>query len=144
MSYWVLFGIIALISWLVQANLDSKFKEYSRIPLDNGMTGRDVAIRMLHDNDIYNDYDHHHNNNDNHIYYYHHDNNYDHNHNHNNYYDYYHYYHDYNNNDNHHYHHNNNLRTLCGIVPLTAARTMHLLCRRIAESQRRHGKRLGI
>lgn len=50
---WILFIGIALISYLVQMNLQSKFKKYSQIPTGNGMTGRDVAIKMLHDNGIY-------------------------------------------------------------------------------------------
>ncbi|MDR1743095.1 MAG: zinc metallopeptidase [Dysgonamonadaceae bacterium] len=50
---WILFGIIALASWGVSATLQSKFKNYSRIPLRNGMTGKDVAEKMLHDNGIY-------------------------------------------------------------------------------------------
>lgn len=52
-TYWILFIGIALLSYLVQANLDHKFKKYSRIPLGNGMTGREVAEKMLHDNGIY-------------------------------------------------------------------------------------------
>ena len=51
--YWILLIGIALISYLVQANLKSKFEKYSKMPLANGMTGRDVAIKMLHDNGIY-------------------------------------------------------------------------------------------
>lgn len=50
---WILFGIIALAGWVVQAQLQSRFKKYSRIPLRNGMTGKDVAEKMLHDNGIY-------------------------------------------------------------------------------------------
>ena len=50
-SYWVLFIGIAVVSWLVQMNLQNKFKKYSKIPTGNGMTGRDVAIKMLHDNE---------------------------------------------------------------------------------------------
>lgn len=46
-------GLIALVSYAVSAMLQSKFKKYSRIPLSNGMTGRDVAEKMLHDNGIY-------------------------------------------------------------------------------------------
>lgn len=46
-------GLIALVSYAVSAMLQSKFKKYSRIPLANGMTGRDVAEKMLHDNGIY-------------------------------------------------------------------------------------------
>lgn len=33
--------------------LKSRFTEYSKIPTNNGMTGRDVAMQMLHDNGIY-------------------------------------------------------------------------------------------
>ena len=51
--YWILFIGIALVSYLVQANLKNKFEKYSKMPLMNGMTGRDVAIKMLHDNGIY-------------------------------------------------------------------------------------------
>ena len=51
--YWILFIGIAIISYLVQANLKNKFEKYSKMPLANGMTGRDVAIKMLQDNGIY-------------------------------------------------------------------------------------------
>ena len=51
--YWILFIGIAVISYLVQANLKNKFEKNSKKPLMNGMTGRDVAIKMLHDNGIY-------------------------------------------------------------------------------------------
>lgn len=51
--YLIIFIAVALVSYLVQANLKSKFKRFSQEPLGNGMTGRDVAIRMLQDNGIY-------------------------------------------------------------------------------------------
>lgn len=51
--YWILFIGIALVSWIVSANMKRKFKKYSKIPLANGMTGKDVAEKMLHDNGIY-------------------------------------------------------------------------------------------
>ena len=51
--YWVIFIGIALLSWLVSSSLKSKFKKYSQIPLPAGMTGRDVALKMLHENGIY-------------------------------------------------------------------------------------------
>lgn len=51
--YWILFIGIAVVSYLVQARLQSKFKKYSRIPVANGMTGKEVAEKMLHDNGIY-------------------------------------------------------------------------------------------
>ena len=41
------------MSWLVQMNLQSKFKKYSKVAIGNGMTGADVALKMLHDNGIY-------------------------------------------------------------------------------------------
>ena len=51
--YWILFGGIALVSFLVQWNLKNKFEKYGKVFLPNRMTGKDVAIRMLHDNGIY-------------------------------------------------------------------------------------------
>ena len=53
MGIYIIFGVFALISWAVSANLQSKFKKYSKIPLAYGMTGRDVAEKMLRDNGIY-------------------------------------------------------------------------------------------
>ena len=50
---WILFGVIMLAGFVVQQMLKSKFNKYSRIPIDSGMTGRDVAEKMLHDNGIY-------------------------------------------------------------------------------------------
>ena len=51
--YWILFGGIALVSFLVQWNLKNKFEKYGKVLLPNRMTGKDIAIRMLHDNGIY-------------------------------------------------------------------------------------------
>lgn len=50
---WIIFIGVAVLSWLVQLNLQNKFKKYSRIPTGNGMTGADVARKMLQDNGIY-------------------------------------------------------------------------------------------
>ena len=52
-TIWILFIAIAILGWVVQARLQSKFKKYSRIPLRNGMTGKEVAEKMLHENGIY-------------------------------------------------------------------------------------------
>jgi Zn-dependent membrane protease YugP len=52
-SYLILFIGIALLSYLVQANLKSKFEKFSKIPIGGGMTGRDIAEKMLRDNGIY-------------------------------------------------------------------------------------------
>lgn len=49
---YILFIGIALLSFLVQGNLQGRFKRYSRIPLSNGMTGREVAELMLRQNGI--------------------------------------------------------------------------------------------
>ena len=50
---WIIFIGISLVSYIVQANLNRKFEKYSKEPLGNGMTGRDVAEKMLHANGIY-------------------------------------------------------------------------------------------
>ena len=51
--YWVIFIGIALMSWLISASLKSKFQKYSKIPLPAGLTGRQVAERMLFENGIF-------------------------------------------------------------------------------------------
>lgn len=50
---YVIFIVFALISWLIQSRLRSKFDTYSHVPIPNGMTGKDVAEKMLRDNGIY-------------------------------------------------------------------------------------------
>jgi Zn-dependent membrane protease YugP len=46
--------VIMGLSWLVGQQLRSRFAKYSRTPLSNGMSGREVAERMLRDNGITN------------------------------------------------------------------------------------------
>ena len=41
------------MSWLVSNQLKQKFKKYSKIQLRNGMSGREIAEKMLSDNGIY-------------------------------------------------------------------------------------------
>jgi len=41
------------ISLLVSGVLKGKFAKYSRVPISAGLTGREVAMKMLHDNGIY-------------------------------------------------------------------------------------------
>jgi len=48
-----IFGFFMLLSYIISRTLKSKFKKYSKIPLNYGMTGRDIAEGMLHDNGIY-------------------------------------------------------------------------------------------
>jgi Zn-dependent membrane protease YugP len=52
MTFWILMIAIGIAGWIVQWNLNHKFKKYSKVLLGNGMTGRDVAIRMLRENGI--------------------------------------------------------------------------------------------
>jgi Zn-dependent membrane protease YugP len=48
--YWIIFIGTALASWIVSANLKNKFKRYSKVQL--GLSGREVAEKMLRDNGI--------------------------------------------------------------------------------------------
>lgn len=50
--YWIIFIGFAVLSWLVSKRLQDKFEKYSQIPMPNGMTGREVAEKMLRDNGI--------------------------------------------------------------------------------------------
>jgi len=51
-TYLIIFGVFMLLSWLISYQLKAKFKKYSTILMNFGMTGRDVAEKMLYDNDI--------------------------------------------------------------------------------------------
>ena len=46
-------GAIALVSWLVSSRLKSKFEHYSKVSLRNGMSGAEIAEKMLHDHGIF-------------------------------------------------------------------------------------------
>jgi len=50
---WIIFIGFALASWLVSHQLKSRFAEYSQIPMTNGMSGKEVAEKMLRDHMIY-------------------------------------------------------------------------------------------
>lgn len=50
----ILMGIIALVGYIVQARLQSVFDRYSRVMSPQGMTGAELAEKMLHDHGIYN------------------------------------------------------------------------------------------
>jgi Zn-dependent membrane protease YugP len=52
MTYYILIGAIALVSWLVSNKLKSKFKHYSKVHLNNGMSGAEIAEKMLSDHGI--------------------------------------------------------------------------------------------
>lgn len=51
-GFYVIIGVISLVSWLVSQKLKSKFNYYSKIRLQNGLSGREIAEKMLRDNGI--------------------------------------------------------------------------------------------
>ena len=53
LGYYILIGAVMLVSWLVSNTLKQKFAKYSKVQLRNGMSGREIAEKMLADNGIY-------------------------------------------------------------------------------------------
>lgn len=53
MGFYILMGAIALVSWLVSNKLKSKFTHYSKVHLRNGLSGAEIAEKMLADHGIY-------------------------------------------------------------------------------------------
>lgn len=51
--YWILFIGVAVLSYVVQASFQKKFRQASEVPLLGGMTGREVAVRMLAEHGIH-------------------------------------------------------------------------------------------
>lgn len=51
-GYYLIIGLTMLASWLVSSRLKSKFQYYSQVHLRNGMSGKEVAEKMLRDNGI--------------------------------------------------------------------------------------------
>jgi Zn-dependent membrane protease YugP len=49
---WIIFGFFMLLSWLISAQLKSKFKKYSKVPINFNLTGKEVAEKMLRENGI--------------------------------------------------------------------------------------------
>jgi Zn-dependent membrane protease YugP len=52
-GYYLIAGIMFVVGLIVSNRLKSKFKEYSEIGLANGMSGREIAEKMLSDNGIH-------------------------------------------------------------------------------------------
>ena len=52
MGYYIIAGLIFLVSMFVSNKLKSKFKKYSKVHLQNGMSGKEIAEKMLRDNGI--------------------------------------------------------------------------------------------
>lgn len=50
---YIIFIVVAIVSFIIQNSLQNKFKKYSNLSISNGMTGKDVAEKMLHDHGIY-------------------------------------------------------------------------------------------
>lgn len=51
-GFYVLIGVISLISWGISTTLKRKFKKYSKVQLRNGMSGVEIAEKMLSDHGI--------------------------------------------------------------------------------------------
>jgi Zn-dependent membrane protease YugP len=49
----LILGVFMLLSWIVSAQLKSRFRRYSQIPVNYGMSGKDVAEKMLHENGVH-------------------------------------------------------------------------------------------
>ena len=52
-QFYILIGVISLVSWLISNKLKGKFKKYSQVELRNGMSGAEIAEKMLADNGIF-------------------------------------------------------------------------------------------
>ena len=50
---WILIIVIGIVGWLVQWRLKSVFAKYSKVLAPGGMTGAQIAQKMLSDNGIY-------------------------------------------------------------------------------------------
>lgn len=53
MMIWLIFIALTILSLIVQSTLKNKFAKYSQEPLDSGLTGAQVALKMLYDNGIH-------------------------------------------------------------------------------------------
>lgn len=47
MVYMIIAGVLSLIGMFVSNRLKSKFNHYSRVPLQSGLSGKEVAVKML-------------------------------------------------------------------------------------------------
>ena len=54
MNIWVIMIAVMVLSFIVQQMLQSRFNKYSQVGLPSGMTGAEIAQKMLHDHGIYN------------------------------------------------------------------------------------------
>lgn len=49
---YIIFIVFAILSYIVQHMLKSRFEKYSQVPMPYGLTGKDIAERMLRENGI--------------------------------------------------------------------------------------------
>lgn len=52
MEILIIFGVFMLLSWLVSNQLKTRFAKYSRIPLRSGLSGREIAEKMLRESGV--------------------------------------------------------------------------------------------
>ena len=52
-GYYVIAGIMMLVGMLVSGRLKSKFNQYAKVGLANGLSGKEIAEKMLRDNNIH-------------------------------------------------------------------------------------------
>ena len=53
MGYLIIFVVLMVASFIVQKTLTSRIEKYSKTQLSSGLSGKEVAEKMLHDNGIY-------------------------------------------------------------------------------------------
>ena len=53
MGYFIIFIVLMVASWIVQKTLTSRIEKYSKTPISSGLSGKEVAEKMLRDNGIY-------------------------------------------------------------------------------------------
>ena len=53
MNIWIIMILVMVLSFIVQQMLQSRFNKYSQVGLPNGMSGAEVAQKMLRDHGIY-------------------------------------------------------------------------------------------
>ena len=51
--YFIIFIVLMVASMIIQKTLTSRMEKYSKVPLSSGLSGKQVAEKMLHDNGIY-------------------------------------------------------------------------------------------
>ena len=51
--YFIIFIVLMIASMIIQKKLNSSIEKYSKTPLSSGLSGKQVAEKMLHDNGIY-------------------------------------------------------------------------------------------